>query len=264
VFVSDIYLKSSQFKSTSVTSNDTKLLYSRTLPADVASNNSTQAFLYIGRSESFLTPFLFYFNKSKFFIHKANCSSSIERVLFDKTNRELMRRYYLIEKARDAKIFGILVGTMSVSEYNEAIDHVRGILKSANRRYYMFLIGKLNCAKLNNFMEVDMYVMVACNENSLINSKELLKPIITVYELEIAFNKSRSWGDEFICDYRQLLRSGGEHYLLLSIDDQESDVSLITGELRLTSKKSDQERLSEGSLVKRDEALVVMHYNGAG
>ncbi len=50
-----------------------------------------------------------------------------------------------------------------------------------------------------------MYVMVACPENSLINSKELNKPIITVYELELAFNCSRLWGEEFVSDYKELL-----------------------------------------------------------
>ena len=39
-----------------------------------------------------------------------------EIIMFSKTNRELMKRYYLIEKARDSRIFGILIGTMSVSK----------------------------------------------------------------------------------------------------------------------------------------------------
>ena len=61
-----------------------------------------------------------------------------------------MKRYYLIEKAKDAKIFGILIGTMSVANYNQAIDHAGSILKKINRRYYSFLIGKKNCPKLKN------------------------------------------------------------------------------------------------------------------
>lgn len=32
-------------------------------------------------------------------------------------------------------------------------------------------MGKLNVAKMANFMEVDCYVLVACPENSLIDSK---------------------------------------------------------------------------------------------
>ncbi len=174
-----------------------------------------------------------------------------------------MRRYYLIEKAKDAKIFGILIGTMSVASYRCAVDHVSAILKKARRRFYSFLIGKLNCPKLNNFMEVDMYVIVACNENSLINSKELNKPIITIYELEIAYNCSRLWGQEFICDYRQLL-SGSEHHIELKLSEQESDVSLITGATRFNDHIEDNSGTSRRDLIKREDGLAVVHQDAAG
>ena len=175
-----------------------------------------------------------------------------------------MRRYYLIEKARDSKIFGILIGTMSVANYVQAVDHVSDLLRKASKRFYSFLIGKINCPKLNNFMEVDMYVLVACNENSLINSKELNKPIITIYELEIAFNCARLWGEEFICDYRQLL-PGQEHYKPVELNEQESDVSLITGANRFFSSTSNSENDKEkSSLIQRDSVLAVIHHSGAG
>ncbi len=187
--------------------------------------------------------------------------------MFAKTNRDLMRRFYLIEKARDAKIFGILIGTMSVANYKEAIDHVSQILKKANRRFYSFLIGKLNCPKLNNFMEVDMYVMVACNENSLINSKELNKPIVTIYELEMAFNAARMWGEEFVCDFRQLL-PGNEHYKPLELSELETDVSLITGGSRVMTSQSDENGnisgKSNSALTSRDDGLSMIHYAAAG
>ena len=186
---------------------------------------------------------------------------STRPTLITKTSRELARRYYLIERARDANIFGILVGTMSVANYNQALDHVTSLLRRAKRRYYMFLIGKLNCPKLNNFMEVDMYVMIACNENSIINAKELNKPIVTLYELEVAFNCARLWGQEYVCDYRELL-PGGEQYVPLALTDLESDVSLITGKTRLLATEASGEQ--EQALIKRDDALSVIHYSGAG
>ncbi len=251
-------------KITQETANNTsktKALFSRVLPNDLINDNdSPYTFFYIGTKESFLNPFLFYFNKNQFFQYNPK-SLTTASIPFSKTNKELMRRYYLIEKARDSNIFGILIGTMSVCDYVQAVDHVSGLLKKVNKRFYSFLIGKLNCPKLNNFMEVDMYVLVACNENSLINSKELNKPIITIYELEIAFNCARLWGDEFICDYRQLL-SGGEHHKQIELSEQESDVSLITGANRFLNPANDIKE--ETSLIHRDSALAVMHHSGAG
>ncbi len=263
--------------------NKYKTLFSRFFPSDLENSNMANSyeFFYIGNKQTFLNPFLFYFNKNKFYHYNPNnCKiqnvekqsennklAIAETVQFSKTNRELMRRYFLIEKAKDARIFGILIGTMSVANYKQAVDHVSDILKRAQRRYYSFLIGKLNCPKLNNFMEVDMYILIACNENSLINSKELNKPIITLYELEIAFNCSRLWGNEFICDYQRLLQ-GHEDYLPLKLSEQESDISLITGKARINDFSSANDSTSNqkqnNELINRDDGLSIIHHSGAG
>ena len=36
---------------------------------------------------------------------------------------------------------------------------------------YLFVMGKLNVSKMANFMEVDVFVLVACPENTLIDSQ---------------------------------------------------------------------------------------------
>ena len=38
-------------------------------------------------------------------------------------------------------------------------------------QYYTIAVGKLNVPKLANFMEIDIYVLVACPENSLVESQ---------------------------------------------------------------------------------------------
>lgn len=52
-------------------------------------------------------------------------------------------------------------------------------------------MGKLNTAKLANFMEVDIFVLIGCSENTLIDSTEYYKRIVTPYELELACNTER-------------------------------------------------------------------------
>jgi diphthamide biosynthesis protein 2 len=51
------------------------------------------------------------------------------------------------------------------------IDHLKKVIKASGRKSYFFVMGKLNVAKMANFMEVDCYVLVSCPENSLIDSK---------------------------------------------------------------------------------------------
>lgn len=53
------------------------------------------------------------------------------------------------------------------------------------------------------------------------------------------------------------------HYVPLEISNQESDVSLISGEVRHTRQEKDVVN-ENNALIKRDEALAVMHYDGAG
>lgn len=57
------------------------------------------------------------------------------------------------------------------ASYLDIINHLKKLINSSGRKSYTFVMGKLNVAKMANFMEVDCYVLVACPENSLIDSK---------------------------------------------------------------------------------------------
>ena len=99
-----------------------------------------------------------------------------------------MRRYAVVQKARDADVFGILVGTLGVGEqlhvvsiewgiethpasYLPLISHLRKMLAKARKKSYTISVGKLNPAKLANFLEIECFVLVACPENSVIEAK---------------------------------------------------------------------------------------------
>lgn len=120
-------------------------------------------------------------------------------------NRALMRRYYGIERARDAKVVGVLVGTLGVLDYLSIIQQLKETLLRAGKRSYMFAMGKLNVAKLANFLEVDVFVLVACPQNSLLDSSQFYKPVVTPFEMEVACNRGRGWAEEYVTDFRRLL-----------------------------------------------------------
>ena len=97
-----------------------------------------------------------------------------------------------MQKARDADVFGILVGTLGVGEpsvylfaksadqnffpgfgianYLPLLAHLRQTLKAAHKKSYTISVGKINPSKLGNFMEIECWVWVACSE-SMIDSK---------------------------------------------------------------------------------------------
>ena len=69
-----------------------------------------------------------------------------------------------------------------MGQYRQALQRVKSIIKLSGRKSYMFLIGKINPAKLLNFPEIDVFVLVACPENSLLDSKVLFKPVVSETE----------------------------------------------------------------------------------
>ncbi|KAF9366344.1 Diphthamide biosynthesis protein 2 [Mortierella sp. NVP85] len=202
-------------------------------------------------------------------------------------NRALMRRYFLVQKAKDADIIGIAVGTLGVASYMTMIQHLKALIESKGKKAYTFVMGKLNVAKMANFMEIDCFVYVACPENSLIDSKEFYRPIVTPYELEIALSKSREWTGEYITDFQQLLPEDGQigvDKVKISqtqldaasdrenedgLSDQDSDedevphFSLVTGQLKqsrtYSSNKVDSKELA--ALMKGTQDLTVRDKN---
>jgi len=71
-------------------------------------------------------------------------------------NRKLNQRYFIVEKIKDSKRIGILVGTMGMSGYQRIIKHLKRIIKLSGRRSYVIVVGKPNPAKLANFAEVSL------------------------------------------------------------------------------------------------------------
>lgn len=55
--------------------------------------------------------------------------------------------------------------------YLPLIKHLRELIAARQKKSYTVAVGKLNPAKLANFLEVECFVLVACPENTLIESK---------------------------------------------------------------------------------------------
>ncbi|KAG8706963.1 Diphthamide biosynthesis protein 2 [Ceratobasidium sp. 394] len=201
--------------------------------------------LYIGGESLALTNFLLTHAQSE--VISYDPQTRIVRRETGSVNKLLMRRYAIIQKARDADVFGILVGTLGVASYIPLMTHLRWILSKAQKKSYTISVGKLNPAKLANFMEIECFVLVACPENSVIDSKEFYRPIVTPFELEIALGEDRSWTGEYILDFDRILkgREGQEDLVReqeANLEDDDPDrptFSLITGTYRHAKRYGD-------------------------
>ncbi|KAF2321959.1 hypothetical protein GH714_004845 [Hevea brasiliensis] len=121
--------------------------------------------------------------------------------------RILKRRYYLVEKAKDANIVGILVGTLGVAGYLDMIHQMKELITSAGKKAYTLVMGRPNPAKLANFPECDVFIYVSCAQTALLDSKEFLAPVITPFEAIVAFGRGKQWSGEYVMEFRDLINS---------------------------------------------------------
>jgi len=225
------------------------------LPAD--STVDEWKVLYIGEEGATLTNLMLILNRCTFYTY--NPKSHILRKETLNVNQQLRKRYYLIEKAKDAQLIGILVATLGVANYLEIIERIKALITNAGKKYYTFVVGKLNPSKLANFPEIDCYTIVACAENSLINSKDFYRPVITPFELEVALNNARSWTGDYVTDFRQLLPGAADYIdLEMNPDGIEPDVSLVSGRIRsLQLETVEPSSTSSGSQLSSTNAGVL-------
>ena len=190
--------------------------------------------IYIGPESQTLTNFMIHFKDCQFYSVDPSKSSARKETL--NVNKTLMRRYYMVQKAKDARTVGILAGTLGVANYLEVIAGIKELCTRATKKTYTFIMGKLNPAKLANFPEIDVFVIIACPENSLIDSKEFYRPVVTPFEIELACVRGAEWTGEYELDFSHLLPRLAEEIAKPAPDPSEAaeadDFSFISGTFR--------------------------------
>ncbi|VDM58631.1 unnamed protein product [Angiostrongylus costaricensis] len=150
-----------------------------------------------------------------------SCHSTTIKQQHISTSEMLRKRLFLIEKLRDARTVGLVVGCLGVKR--EAVHRVRELCKAAGKRLYVISVGKVNVPKLSNFVDIDVFVLLSCPFGVILDSTEFFRPVLSMFEAEVALNPLKKWsGDSKWCaDFSEFLNG-----------DDDADVSLITGKVR--------------------------------
>lgn len=124
----------------------------------------------------------------------------------------LRRRYALITSMNTVSTWGILINTLSVKNYLHIVEHVKKQIADAGKKSYLFVVGKLNAAKVANFSEIGGWVVIGCWESSLIDSRDFYKPILTPFELELTLKNDdeRVWTGAWYGDFQNVLDQAEE------------------------------------------------------
>ena len=144
--------------------------------------------------------------------------------------RALKRRRFLIAKAKEARVVGIIAGTLGVAGYREMIENLRKLIANSGRKSYTVVAGKPNPQKLANFPEIEVFIMVSCELTALMDGRDYMQPIITPYEATIAFTPGKMWMGEVKLDFasvptlEDVVANGAD-----DDDDVRPEFSLVSG-----------------------------------
>ncbi|KAJ2845192.1 Diphthamide biosynthesis protein 2 [Coemansia brasiliensis] len=225
--------------------------------------------LYIGEESPTLTNLLVTMRFQTAYSYQP--STQKLRVESSKVNRHLGQRYHMVQRVKDANIIGIVAGTLAATKYRQVLESLKQLMRRHGRKFYVFVVGKLNVAKLANFPEIEAYVLVACPETSLVDSKEFFQPVVTPYELLLSLSHSREWSGEYMTDFHELLQALDEESLAGDdeIDEDEPHFSLITGTLKKTQRYYNHKQRDEdiasvtGDMTVRCKNTEIAQYMGS-
>lgn len=201
----------------------------------IQNNQSTEnrICVYIGQDNQSFFNISMSIKCKKWFLFDQTENSMREMQAMD--TKFLMKRNHYVEKCKDAQTLGIVVGTLTTKGYLDIIKHIQSLAAKRNVKCNVFSVGKVNPAKLANFSDIDCFVLVGCPENNLYNSRDFYKPLISVFEAEMALNPA--WNhqvpDTYSTDFREVLPEGKLHKSTTECQDRvEPDISLVTGKVR--------------------------------
>eukprot|EP01038_Epipyxis_sp_PR26KG_P008490 gene8490-11476_t len=109
-------------------------------------------------------------------------------------------RWESIQLSRNATRFGLILGTLGHQGSQTIYNNLRSILEQRGKKIYKFLMAEIVPKKLNAIKSIEVWVQVACPRLSIDWSGGFEKPILTPYELKVAFHEEE-WKEIYPMDY---------------------------------------------------------------
>lgn len=149
------------------------------------------------------------------------------------TTQWVRRRYFYISKCKEAQTIGLIVATLTADGYLDVVKRIQEMARARGKRTYIISVGRINPAKLANFMEIDCFVLIGCPFNNIYTSRDFYKPMVSVFEAELALNPA--WNNKlpetYSLDFKDVLPEGKQYHEFNPADIEENDVSLVSGNL---------------------------------
>mmetsp|Transcript_5310 Transcript_5310/g.7812 ORF Transcript_5310/g.7812 Transcript_5310/m.7812 type:complete len:426 (-) Transcript_5310:112-1389(-) len=99
-------------------------------------------------------------------------------------------RHDAIQKARSAKIFGVVLGTLGRQGNPAILQNIRSLLTKHNKRSFIMLLSEVTPAKLSSIPKPDAWVQIACPRLSVDWGHFFNVPVLSSYELHVCLQET--------------------------------------------------------------------------
>lgn len=107
-------------------------------------------------------------------------------ILLDKHVTKILKQHWiLLQKAKKAKTFGILVGLKPGQENFSVALEVKKKLEKIGKNSVILLVNEIKPEVLTEFPSIDAYINTACPRISFDTPSKFLKPVLTINEFKV-------------------------------------------------------------------------------
>ena len=155
--------------------------------------DKVDSFLFIG-SGNFHPLGLILSTKKPVIVFDPYTSEIRDQEVLDLKEMILKQRYGAIARSKDAKVFGIIIGTKIGQQRGNLAFKIKEKLDLKAKKSFILTTNHLLPANLESFREIDCFVSTACPRIAIDDYMQYKTPILTPIELDILLG-FKKWED---------------------------------------------------------------------
>ncbi|KAI6655202.1 Diphthamide biosynthesis protein 1 [Oopsacas minuta] len=118
---------------------------------------------------------------------------------YDHSQMQALRKE-AISCAVNAKTFGVIFGTLGRQGSHAILNQLIMRLEKNDKKYIVIALSEITQEKLDPFEEIDVFVQTSCPRLSIDWGSQFNKPLLTPYELSVAFDTIK-WQTVYPMDF---------------------------------------------------------------
>eukprot|EP01039_Chlorochromonas_danica_P008033 gene8033-8861_t len=126
--------------------------------------------------------------------------------------RMISIREQAIRKAKEARLFGVILGTLGHQGNPKILSRLKALLDKQGRRYVTFLMAEVQLPTLKKITRIDAWIQISCPRLSMDWGAESDRPLLNVYEAMVALEGAPWDGKSYPMDYYSNEKSVWSNY----------------------------------------------------